>query len=279
LLLEVDEDSAAGLTRHAGGKPVPTAYVWNNVWGWGREDAAYRLANAGFNVVLCNATHLYIDLAIEKDPLEPGYYWAGYVDARAPFEFAPLEVYKNARRTAMGQPLSGEEFVERVRLTPQGAKRVLGIQGQLWSENLRSADALEYMAFPRAIALAERAWARQPAWADVDDPREFERQLAHDWNRFANRLAQRELARLDYLLGGVKYRLPPPGAQVRNGLLRANVAFPGLQIRYTVDGTEPGNNSALYREPIPTAQRVKLKSFDTRGRGSRTVALPPADQN
>ena len=47
---------------------MPIAYVWNNVWGWGGEDAAYRLANAGFDVVLCNATHLYFDLSCEKDP-------------------------------------------------------------------------------------------------------------------------------------------------------------------------------------------------------------------
>ena len=75
----------------------PLAYVWNNVWGWGREDAAYRLANAGFDVVLANATNLYFDLATEKDPLEPGYYWAGFVDMRAPFEFNPFDFYQNAR--------------------------------------------------------------------------------------------------------------------------------------------------------------------------------------
>ena len=61
----------------------PIAYVWNSVLGWGREDAAYRLANAGFDIVLSNATHLYFDLANEKDPQDFGYYWAGFVGNRA----------------------------------------------------------------------------------------------------------------------------------------------------------------------------------------------------
>ena len=85
--------------------------------GWGREDAAYRLANAGFDVVLCNATHLYFDLACEKDPLEPGYYWAGFVGHRAPFEFVPLDVFKNANHDAMGQPVSPDALANRQRLT------------------------------------------------------------------------------------------------------------------------------------------------------------------
>src|SRR5690606_35101869 len=27
-------------------------YVWNNVWGWGSEDLTYRLANAGYKVIM-----------------------------------------------------------------------------------------------------------------------------------------------------------------------------------------------------------------------------------
>ena len=46
-------------------------YVWNNTWGMGQEDLAYQLANAGYQVVLCNGTTLYFDLAYAKDPKEP----------------------------------------------------------------------------------------------------------------------------------------------------------------------------------------------------------------
>jgi hexosaminidase len=90
-----------------------------------------------------------------------------------------------------------------------------------------------------------------------------------DWNRFANIVGQRELPRLDYLHGGFNYRLPPPGAVIQEGKLRANIDFPGLVIRYTTDGTEPGSKSPLYSGPVEVSGKVMLRSFDTRGRGSR----------
>ncbi|HEX4415923.1 MAG TPA: family 20 glycosylhydrolase [Lacipirellulaceae bacterium] len=273
LLLEAANDSAATEKRRAANKPTPTAYVWNNVWGWGREDAAYRLANAGFDVVLCNATNLYFDLACEKDPLERGYYWAGFVGMRAPFEFVPLDVFKNANQTSMGQAEGEESFADRVRLTASGANHILGIQGELWSENLRSEENLEYMAYPRMIALAERGWAKSPQWASIRDAAPRRAELETAWNRFANRLGQRELPRLDYFAGGMKYRLPPPGAVVRKARLEANVELPGLDIRYTTDGSEPELTSTLYSESVPIHGAAKLRTFDTRGRGSRTVTV------
>jgi hexosaminidase len=35
---------------------------------------------------------------------------------------------------------------------------ILGAQGQLWSEYMKSLEHVEYMAFPRACALAEMVW-------------------------------------------------------------------------------------------------------------------------
>jgi hexosaminidase len=273
LVMEIGDDPTAGHARRAAGKAPPTAYVWNNVLGWGREDAAYRLANAGFNVVLCNATHLYFDLACEKHPQEPGYYWAGFVSNRAPFELVPLDVFMNADRDGMGRAVPAAAFAGRQQLTEQGVRHILGIQGQLWAENLRSPATLEYMAFPRIIALAERAWAKSPAWATINDAAERPREIDKDWNQFANRLGQIELPRLDYLAGGVQYRLPPPGAVIRDRSVQANVELPGLSIRYTTDGSEPTDGASLYRSPIQTGGTIKLKSFDTRGRGSRTVTI------
>ena len=113
----------------------------------------------------------------------------------------------------------------------------------------------------------------QPEWARTNDTAERRRQEALAWTEFANRLGQRELRRLDSLVGGVSYRLPPPGAAIRNGLLTANTAFPGLAVRYTTDGSEPTASSSLYTEPVPVAGPVRLKTFDTRGRGGRLAAL------
>jgi hexosaminidase len=225
--------------------------------------------------VLCNATHFYFDLACEKDPQEPGYYWASFVDMRVPFELVPLDIFKNAERNTMGQPVTPESLAGRARLTEKGAQHIRGIQGQLWAENLRSPQNLEYMAFPRLVALAERAWAKSPIWADIEDPQEFQHQIARDWNQFANRLGQRELRRFDYFGDGVNYRLPPPGTKLRGDRLYANVALPGLAIRYTTNGSEPTATDRIYQGPIPAAAIIRLRSFDTRGRGSRTVTVRP----
>ena len=41
---------------------------------------------------------------------------------------------------------------------PEAARRVLGAQGQLWTEYIATRDRLDYMAYPRASALAEVLW-------------------------------------------------------------------------------------------------------------------------
>jgi hexosaminidase len=248
----------------------PVAYVWNNVWGWGREDAAYRLANAGYDVVLCNATNLYFDLACEKDPQEPGYYWAGFVGTRAPFEFNPLNIYQNAERDGMGRLLSHDSMKDRARLTSAGASHILGIQGQLWGENLRGGDSLEYMAFPRVIALAERAWAAPPSWFGIEDASNRRKACDGDWNQFANRLGQRALPRLDFLGGGFNYCIPPPGVRVIDGLVHANTTLPGFEIRYTTDGSEPNRSSSLYLKPVRRTPHQRFTAFNALGRSSRT---------
>lgn len=241
--------------------------VWNNVWGWGAEDLGYRLANAGYKVVLSNATNLYFDLAYNKHPKEPGLYWAGLVNTRTAWEFVPMNLYQNARIDAWGGVLPPDKFDGATRLTPEGRKNVLGIQGQLWGENAISRARMEYLTFPKLLGLAERAWAASPAWAEEAD-RDAEEAA---WNAFANTLGQREMPRMDQF--DIGYRLPPPGAVVEDGKLKANTAFPGLAIRYTTDGSEPGASSKLYEGPVAVSGEVRLRSFDSRGRGSRTATV------
>ena len=251
-------------------------YVWNNVWRGGAEDLGYRIANAGFPVVLANATGLYFDLAYDRDPREPGFMWAGLTDARTVYEFVPLDLFKSAREDLSGRPIDPDtEFADRVRLTETGRENVLGIQGQLWGENAKGPEMLEYLAFPKLLALAERAWAPQPAWTSIPGRAQRDPALDSAWNEFANRMGQRELVRLDGLLGGVSYRIPPPGAVVEGGALRANVAFPGLQIRYTTDGSEPVADSSSYEGPVAVSGEVRVRVFDTRGRGSREARPAP----
>ena len=71
------------------------------------------------------------------------------------------------------------------------------------------------------------------------------------------------------------YRIAAPGAKIENGMVYANVEFPGLEIRYTLDGSEPDNNASIYTAPFSVAGSVKLKAFDRSGNSSSTVQVSP----
>ncbi len=249
------------------------AWAWNSVWGWGGEDFGYRLANAGYDVVLAAASNLYFDLADSKEPDEPGYYWAGFVDTRKPWEFIPLDLFRGGETDRMGRPMDPARYREAVRLSPEGLNRILGLQAQLWSENAKSPELLEYLLCPKLIAFSERAWAASPAWAEAADPEVRRRLRQQSWNVFANTLGQRELKRLDSFGGGWLYRIPPPGALVEDGLLKANVEFPGLVIHYTLDGTDPTISSPRYDGPVKLQGTARLAAFTASGRRSRVVAV------
>jgi hexosaminidase len=250
-------------------------YVWANVWGSGSEDHAYQLANAGYEVVMSQASNFYFDLAYNKHPEEPGLYWAGFIDAQDTYAFIPFDLYKNAETNLLGNPISDEAFTNTERLTEKGRENIIGLQGQLWSERLTSQERMEYMMMPRLFGLAERAWAQQPDWATIEDRDERTKRMNEDWNEFANRLGQRELPRMDYFHGGVNYRIPPPGATIEEDIFRANVEYPGLTIRYTIDGSEPTVDSKKYTESVVLEGNhlVKIRAFSSDGRGSRVVTI------
>jgi hexosaminidase len=159
------------------------------------------------------------------------------------------------------------------RLRPEAYENILGIQGELWSETIKGGEMLEYYYLPKMLGLAERAWSGQPSWASIGDLQERIIAMHEAWNEFACVLGQRELPRLDRLFGGYMYRLPPPGAVIRDGKLYANSAFPGLTIRYTADGSRPDGTSMIYTGPVEATGKMILRTFDTRGRGSRASTV------
>jgi hexosaminidase len=254
--------------------------VWNNVIGGGQEDLSYRLANAGYKVVLSGVSNFYFDMAYMKSFDEPGFYWGGFVDVDKPFYFIPFDYYKNSKVDGRGNPVTPELFVGKDRLTGFGASNIPGIQGLLWSETVTSSDRMEYMMLPKLLGLAERAWAQDPAWATEKDPAKADAMYAQAWSVFSNVMGKREMPRLDYYEGGFNWRIPTVGTTIENGVVSANVQMPGLQIRYTTNGEEPTLKSPLYTTPVSAGGKiVKLKVFSPRGRSSRTttVKVPVAD--
>ena len=60
----------------------------------------------------------------------------------------------------------------------------------------------------------------------------------------------------------INFRLPQPGLWIEEGNLFANVAIDGAEIRYTIDGSEPTAQSALWQEPVKCdASVLKAKTF------------------
>ncbi len=234
-------------------------YVWQNLWGL--QDLGNQLANAGYPVVLCNVTNFYFDLAYNKDPSEPGLYWGGFIDTKKAYDAMPFDILTSTNIDPMGNPLSPDASMER--LTAKGKANILGIQGQLWSETIKGGEMLEYYYMPKLLGLAERAWAKQATKA----------QLETNWNTFANTIAQRELPRFSHLFGGYNYRIPTPGAIIKDGKLYANMSLPGFAIRYTVDGSAPTVESPLYEAGVAVKGTTQVAAFDSSGRSSKVVTL------
>ncbi|MDD7997447.1 beta-N-acetylhexosaminidase [Kosakonia radicincitans] len=218
-----------------------TDHVNVNFWDtlyWGGFDSVNDWANKGFRVIVSNPDYVYLDFPNEVHPAESGYYWGTrFSDERKIFSFAPDNMPQNAE-TSLDR--DGNPFSAKSDKPWPGA---YGLSAQLWSEVVRTDNQMEYMIYPRMIAVAERAWHRAGWEQDYQAGREYKggethlvdvKALDKDWSRFANLLGHRELAKLDK--AGINYRLPVPGARVVGGKLEANTSFPGMVVEYSTDG-------------------------------------------
>lgn len=127
------------------------------VMSWRGIEGGIAAAKAGHDVVMTPTSHTYFDYHQSKDPDEP--LGAG--------GFIPLE------RVYQYEPVPDG-------FTPDQARRVLGTQGQLWTEGIANPHQLEYMAFPRLAALAEVAWT-PPAKKDYASFTERLKQQQQRW--------------------------------------------------------------------------------------------------
>jgi hexosaminidase len=243
-------------------------YIWNNLWG--NQDLGYKLANAGYPVILCNVTNFYFDLAYNKDPREPGLYWAGFVDTKDAFSFVPYNLFLSTTHDNMGRTFNPEvDFATMERLTPQGKRNIVGVQAQIWSETInKGRDMLEYYYLPKLLGFAQRAWEGQPAWGEIADGVKRNEAMEKDWNRFVNTIGFRELPELEKFNAGYHYRIPAPGiAKTDDGKIVIIAEVPGFEIRYTTDGSEPHAGSTLYTEPLVLrANQIKAACFNRKGR-------------
>ncbi|ELP5728103.1 beta-N-acetylhexosaminidase [Vibrio vulnificus] len=139
------------------------------IYSWLSEDAAVNCARQGFDVVLQPAQTTYLDMTQDYAPEEPGVDWANPLPLEKAYNYEPLA------NIPADDPIH---------------KRIWGIQTALWCEIVNNPARMDYMIFPRVIALAEACWTHKEH---------------RDWGDFLSRL-KGHLPLLDKQ--GVKYRHP-----------------------------------------------------------------------
>ena len=182
-------------------------YCWNTVPG--SDEVVYQTANNGYPVILCNVGNFYMDMAYNGHPDERGLDWGGYVDESVSFSMLPFSIYRSLRVDMAGNPIDLNNAEKgKTALTEIGKKHIMGVQGQLFAETIRSFDGVEYLLFPKILGLAERGWNAHPAWENLSGIREeqaFNQALA----LYYEKISKSEMPY--WAKHGINFRLPQPG--------------------------------------------------------------------
>ena len=249
-------------------------FVWKNDWGQGRQDMIYKYANLGYKTVMSNSSAFYFDMVDDKDLDNVGLSWSGYADYKDMWTVDVFDIFNDSYGVEKNN-ISKEYIESSEKLNPSNRDNIIGIQSQIWSETIRNEDILDYMFMPNIIVFSQKAWSQDPKWTKISDKTKREFTLDYEWNKFTNTIGQRVLPIIDNIYGGLSYDLPKPGGIIVNDSLYANSAFPGLNIKYTLDGTTPNSNSKNYVTPlkINQSESVHLRLFDNNGRGGNTIMV------
>lgn len=151
-------------------------------------------------------------------------------------------------------------------LSAADQKYILGVQGNIWTEYLPTPEAVEYSAFPRAIALAEIGWMQAGT---------------HNFEDFAQRL-KAHLPRLNAIPVNYAKRLFDITASTQpndQGQLQVKLSKldSDSQIFYTINGKEPNEKSTAYIGPFTLTKTATVKAITTTGgRLTQTFTLHKA---
>tara|TARA_B100001146_G_C16177015_1_gene432823 strand:+ start:299 stop:1939 length:1641 start_codon:yes stop_codon:yes gene_type:complete len=140
------------------------------VMSWRGMEGGIEAARQGHDVIMTPTSHTYFDY-YQGDPVQEPLAIRGLTPLEKVYGFEPVP-----------ETLSAED-----------AAHILGAQGNVWTEYMATTDHVEYMVFPRMLALAEVVWS----------PQEL-----RNWEDFVQRLPA-QLQHLDTL--GVNYRQPEVG--------------------------------------------------------------------
>lgn len=201
------------------------------ITSWRGIEGAIHAAREGHDAIMAPGSHLYFD----------------HYQSRSINE--PLAIHG---LTPVRETYSFNVIPEELAQDP-AAKRILGAQGHLWTEYVRTAAKAQYMVLPRMSALAEVVWTdpSQKSWPD------FARRLPKMFDRF-------DAAGLRYATS--VYAVNTDVRSVAEGFeVSLATDMPDVTIRYTLDGTLPNANSPIYQQP------VRLNAGQLRARSQNPV--------
>ncbi|BFM12088.1 family 20 glycosylhydrolase [Simiduia litorea] len=194
------------------GNVAPSATITS----WRGIEGAIHAAKAGHDAIMAPGSHLYFDHYQSRSVEEP-LAIHGLTPIRETYSF---------------------EVIPEVLQNTDAAKRILGAQGHLWTEYVRSQAKAEYMILPRMSALAEVVWTdtSKRSWED------FSKRLPYLMERFSAKglnvakSAYVVNAQISYTAKGFKVDLSSD--------------MPEVNIFYTLDGSLPNAQSQQYLEPL-----------------------------
>ena len=244
-----DEFNARIARRFAG------VNAWSTVGS--RDVVTYTLANDGYPVVLCGVNNFYFDMVYSRHQDEDGLSWGGATDEFTTWQAQPFDVYRTRFTDYNGRPIDLRRAADG-KPQLQQPQNIVGVEGKMFAETVRNYGMVQAFVFPKLFGLAERGWNARPEWGGrYDDLSAYYRARQH----YNLKIGLRELPRL--FNKGVNFHLGAPGIIVENGMLLANARYPGVEIRYTLDGSAPTRHSPLWAAPVAVgdARVVKARAY------------------
>ena len=115
------------------------------VMSWRGEEGGIAAVTSGHHAIMTPGAYCYLD-SYQDAPYSQPEAIGGYLPLKKVYAYDPI-------------PAS---------LTAEQAKLVYGVQGNLWVEYIPTPEHVEYMIYPRILALAEVAWSapERKSWSD-----------------------------------------------------------------------------------------------------------------